>query len=127
MHVKRTHALLAALVLIPACTLPRRAGPRRPQQRHDYVSRAQSELNQLDQRINDLKAKADHAQENAKAGLNAEIDQLHKKEAAARQHIAQVEAASEDSWQSLRAGADAALGDLKKAYDQAAARFNETR
>ncbi len=126
MHLRRAHVLVAALLLIPACTPPRTAGSRRPHQRTDYVGQAKSELNQLDQHINDLKAKADKAQGNAKAELNAEIDQLRKKEAAARQRIAQIEAASEDSWESLQAGADAALNDLQKAYDQAAARFKGT-
>ena len=126
MHVKYIHVLVAALLLIPACTLPKTTRSRGPHQRTDYLSRAQSDLNQLDQRVNDLKGKADRAQGNAKAELNAEIVQLRNKQAAAHQRIAQIEAASEDSWQSLQAGADAALNDLKKAYDQAAARFNKT-
>jgi len=125
-HMKPTHVLIAALLLIPACSLPKTTRSRGPHQRTDYLSRTQSELNRLDQHINDLKAKADHAQGNAKVQLNAEIDQLRKKQAVAHQRIAQVEAASEDSWQSLQGGADAALNDLKNAYDQAAARFNKT-
>ncbi len=123
MYLKRALVLVTALLLIPACTPPRTARSRGPHQRTDYVSRTKGELNQLDQHINDLKAKADRAQGNAKAELNAEIDQLRKKEAAARQRIAQIEAASEDSWVSLQAGADAALNDLQKACDEAAARF----
>ena len=126
MQLNRAHVLVAVLLFIPACTFPGRAGSRRPHQRSDYLSRADSQLNQLNRHINDLKAKADRAQGNAKAELNAEIDQLRKKQAAAHQHIAQVEAASEDSWQSLQAGADAALNDLQKAYDEAAARFKGT-
>jgi len=125
MHLNRAHVLVAVLLFIPACTPPRTAGSR-PHQRTDYLSRADSQLNQLNRHINDLKAKADRAQGNAKAELNAEIDQLRKKQAAAHQHIAQVEAASEDSWRSLQAGADAALNDLQKAYDEAAARFKGT-
>jgi chromosome segregation ATPase len=126
MHLNRAHVLVAVLLFIPACTPPRTAGSRRLHQRTDYLSRADSQLNQLNRHINDLKAKADRAQGNAKAELNAEIDQLRKKQAAAHQHIAQVKAASEDSWQSLQAGADAALNDLQKAYDEAAARFKGT-
>ncbi len=126
MYLKRAVVLVAALLLSPACTPPRTAGSRGPHQRTDYLSRSKAELNRLDQHINDLKAKADRAQGSAKAELNAEIDQLRQKEAAARQRIAQIEAASEDSWQSLQSGADAALKDLQKAYDQAAARFNGT-
>jgi len=122
MHLNRAHVLVAVLLFIPACTPSRTAGSR-PHRRTDYLSRADSQLNQLDRHINDLKSKADRAQENAKAELNAEIDQLRKKQAAAHQRIAQVEAASEDSWQSLQAGADAALNDLQKAYDEAVARF----
>ena len=123
--MKPTHVLVAALLLVAACSLSKTARSRGPHQRTDYLSRAQSDLNQLDQRVSDLKAKADHAQGNAKAALNAEIVQLRNKQAAAQQRIAQIEAASEDSWQTLQAGADAALNDLKKAYDQAAARFNQ--
>jgi chromosome segregation ATPase len=122
MHLNRAHVLVAVLLFIPACTPPRTAGSR-PHRRTGYLSRAESELNRLDGHINDLKATADRAQGNAKAELNAEIDQLRKKQAAAHQRIAQVKAASEDSWQSLQAGADAALNDLQKAYDEAAARF----
>ncbi len=123
MYLKRALVLVAALLVVPACTPPRTARSRGPHQRTDYLSRTKGELNQLDQHINELKAKADRAQGSAKAELNAEIDQLRKKEAAARQRIAQIEAASEDSWASLQAGADAALNDLQKAYDEAAARF----
>ena len=124
--MKPTHVLVAALLLVAACGLPKTTRSRGPHQRTDYLSRAQSDLNQLDRHINDLKAKADRAQGNAKAELNAELVQLRNKQAAAHQRIAQIEAASEDSWQTLQAGADAALNDLKKACDQAAARFNAT-
>lgn len=124
--MKTTHILVAALLLIPACGPPTMTRSRAAHHRSEYLSRAHSDLNQLDQGVNDLKAKADRAQANAKAELNAEIAQLRNKQAAAQQRIAQIEAASEDSWQSLQAGADAALNDLKKAYDQAAARFSAT-
>lgn len=124
--MKPTHVLVAALLLVAACGLPKTTRSRGPHQRSDYLSRAQSDLNQLDQQVNDLKAKADRAQGNAKAELNAELVQLRNKQAAAHQRIAQIKAASEDSWQTLQAGADAALNDLKTACDQAAARFNAT-
>jgi Tfp pilus assembly protein PilN len=124
---KHANVLVAALLLVLGCTLPGPASSRRSHQRDDYLSRAQSELNQFDQRINDLKEKANQEQGKAKAELNAEIDQLRRKQATAQQRIAEVQAASEGAWQTLQAGADSAINDLKKAYDQATARLHGTR
>ena len=124
MHLKRSHILVAALLVIPACTLPGTTRSRQQRHRDEYVNQAKAQLKDLDRQISDLKAQADRAQGNAKAALNADIVQLRKKEAAAQQRVAQIEAASEQSWQSLQAGTDAALNDLKNACDQAAARFN---
>ena len=125
MRPTRTHILVAVLLFISACAISTTSRFGHGGHRDDYLRGAQAQLTDLDQHINNLKAQADRAQGNAKAALNADIDQLRGKQAIAQQRVAQIQAASEDSWQSLQSGADAALNDLKNSYDQAAAQFNK--
>jgi len=125
MRWTRTRILVAVLLFISACAMPRTSRFGHGGQRDEYLHGAQAQLTDLDQHINNLKAQADRAQGSAKAALNADIEQLRKKQAIAQQRIVQIQAASEESWQSLQSGADAALNDLKNSYEQAAAHFNK--
>jgi len=114
---------VAAVLLLSSCSTMQGSGRatkrERLDERHAYLGQATKRLDQLDRRISALKDQAGKAQGKAKADLDAQIAQLRDKESTARRKVAEVAAASENAWLSLRPAADAAIDDLQKAYERA--------
>jgi predicted ATPase len=73
-------------------------------------------------KIQQLKAKADHATV-AKVYYYEQIEVLRTKQAAVQQKLLELKSSGENTWEHLKAGVDGAWNDLKRAYDDAIAKF----
>ena len=88
-----------------------------------YRKMAQAELDLLQARLEELKAKARLAEAGAEVNLQRQIGELKAKREAAWDKLVQIDQAGHDAWRELKEGLNRALGELKAALDQAAARF----
>jgi TolA-binding protein len=93
------------------------------QKKQEYQKQIEDELSDLDRQIEKLKAQANEAQAEARAKLQAEIAGLEQKKAAARKELDRVKAASAEAWEDMKEGVNAAMENLRKAYQQARTRF----
>ena len=65
-----------------------------------YQQQLQNQLKELNEQINDLKEKADHAPDfDSKAEYNGQIEQVHALQQAARHKLKELENTQEKSWQ----------------------------
>jgi hypothetical protein len=95
------------------------------QNRDEYQKKMQAALRDLDERIEDLRDRADDAGAEARRKYARELDELGKKREVLREKLDKVKAASPGAFKDLKAGADEAYNDLLKAYDRARARFDD--
>ncbi len=102
------------------------------QERQKYQDQIEAQFRDLDQRIDDLAARIE--KENSEARTKArgreyrdksqqEIAELQRKREIARRKLENLRNSSQDAWQDMKVGIDAAMRDLKSAYDQAASHF----
>lgn len=80
-------------------------------------------LKELDAQIEGLLPKADKATAEAKSEYKERLGALRTKRETARATLEELEAASEEAWEDLKAGVDVALGELKNAVASAVSRF----
>lgn len=94
----------------PAVTQERQ---QQEQERAAFAQAAQKELDELQAAIRELKAQADAANLQTRAGLAAELEQLDLALREARQRLAELKSATLDSWKALQAGLGQSLERLK--------------
>jgi len=87
-----------------------------PERRQQYEKKAESELNQFDRQVSRLKT--DGARESAKTRLrvNQEIQELNEKSQVARLKLRGLEGSSQETWNNMKMGLDAAMKDLETSY-----------
>ena len=88
-----------------------------------YVKKVQAQLDELDADIKKLKARADKAGANAQLEYKKQIETLKRKQQKAGDKLAELKASSDDAWEDLREGLDAAKTSLSSAIKSATARF----
>jgi hypothetical protein len=93
------------------------------QQQADYEKQIGAQLDALQQKIQELRARAEKAAPELKARLQEQIDELQKQEDAAQKKLAVLRAASGKAWEDFKAGMDQAVADLLKSYEKARAQF----
>ncbi len=93
------------------------------QQKQEYQKKMESELAELSKRIDELKGKAKTAKQEAAAKLEGTIAELKKKQEAAEKQLPEVGSATSKAWVEVKAGADKAMDELKKAYESAKSHF----
>ena len=91
--------------------------------KEEYFQKAQAQLNEWSAKIDQLKAKADKADAQAKIDYRKQLDAIRVKQEAAQAKLNQLRAAGEGAWESLKSGADTAWDDLKAAYENAVSHF----
>ncbi len=93
------------------------------QEKQDYTKAIREELNELSAKIDDLKARGKELKGEALKKINAAIEVLKEKQAAAAKKLDELSAASQDKWKEFQKGLNEAVTDLKKAYNDAASHF----
>lgn len=92
-------------------------------QKQEYRKKMESELGELSKRIDELKAKAKTAKQDAAAKLEGTIAELKKKQEAAEKRLPELGSATSKAWGEVKGGADKAMDELKKAYESAKSHF----
>jgi hypothetical protein len=95
------------------------------QQKGEYQKKLQGVMHDLDERIDDLKSKAEEASEEAKKRYAKEMEELRPKREALRKKLAQVREAAPDVWDDIKSGVGAAAHDLGRAIDRVRARLQQ--
>ena len=93
------------------------------QQKEKYQKDAESTLDYLRNKIEDLQAKAEQAGTDTKARYNEIIEGLRKKQGEAQEKLNDLKSKSADAWEDVKSGMDAALENLKNSYSDAVSHF----
>jgi septal ring factor EnvC (AmiA/AmiB activator) len=88
-----------------------------------YQQKWQAQLDVWQAEIDKFKAKTSGASADAQLRLNAEIKVLEGKINEGKAKLAQIAAASDDAWKSLKEGGESAWASLKSAFSDAASKF----
>jgi peptidoglycan hydrolase CwlO-like protein len=93
-------------------------------EREQYQDKIEAKLRQLDNEIAALNVKMRKQGKWAGKQLDQQMAELEQKREAAGQQFQKLKNSSQDAWQDMRVGIDAAVKDLQAAYTRIAARFN---
>ncbi len=88
----------------------------------EYIRKIQMELNQIDQQIEWLEREANKNGLKARARTRQAIIELNEKSAAAHQKLEHLKRSysNQEAWNDIKGGVNAAMDDLKAAYQRAA-------
>ena len=90
-----------------------------------YQEKLQEKMEQYSQELMELQAKMALLNEQAKASLVNEMDNLKKKKHEITEKMKQIQAASGEAYNDLKKGLDSSLVELDKAFDEAMNRFRK--
>jgi uncharacterized coiled-coil DUF342 family protein len=90
-----------------------------------YQEKMEAQLKEWTARLTELKARADQAGADAKVQLNQQIENLRARKDATQQKLNEIKAASADSWETLKAGTEKALDEMKKTWETMKSRFHQ--
>jgi Fe-S cluster biosynthesis and repair protein YggX len=90
-----------------------------------YQKKIQEKMAQYKQKLLVLEKKLVMMNEQAKAGLAAEMENLSRKKAAMGDKVRELQAEGNEAYDDLKEGLDKAMEEMDKAYDQAMERFQE--
>jgi TolA-binding protein len=93
------------------------------QERQMYQDKIEAKLRDLDQQIETLKTKMGKLDKADRRQFEKQMAELDRKRAAAHEEFEKLKNPSQEAWQDLKAGIDAAINDLEAAYRQAASHF----
>lgn len=89
-----------------------------------YQEKLEAQIKEWTAKLTELKAKADQAGAGAKAHLHQQIDQFRARNEAAQQKLDEIKAASAESWETLKAGSERALDEMKKTWRSMKSKFH---
>ena len=89
------------------------------QKKDEYQQKIAAKLNDLQAKIDELKAKAETAKPEVKAKLDEQIAALQKDADAAKAKMQDLKSAGADAWEKLKAGTDSAVDKLQQDYEKA--------
>jgi chromosome segregation ATPase len=84
-----------------------------------YKEKARAKLDELDARIDVLKAQAAGAKADAHLKVNKELENLRGRRDDLNNEVAKLQESTADAWSELRAGFNRALGNVQDALDRA--------
>ena len=91
--------------------------------REEYITHIKNKLDELNAQLDTLERKADEKKQSASDEWQAHLDELNDKRKQLDRTAKEIRAASDDSWKSIKYGADAVLGEVKKTYEKVEQRF----
>lgn len=91
--------------------------------RQKYQDDVESKLREIREKIETLKARAAKQGQAAQEEYDQQLPELKRKYDAAQRKFEKLKNASQDAWQDMKAGIDAAVSDLQAAYNRAALHF----
>ena len=91
--------------------------------KEDYHQKLQAQLGEWKTELDKLKVKADKTEASVKLEYYKQIDSLREKQEVAKQKLAGLKHASENSWEDLKTGVDGAWKELGEALKSISSRF----
>lgn len=89
-----------------------------------YQEKLEAQIREWTAKLTELKVKADQAGADAKVHLYQQIEQFRARNQAAQQKLDEIKAASAESWETLKAGSERALDEVKKTWQSMKAKFH---
>jgi len=89
----------------------------------EFVRKMHSELDQWNNEIDSLVARADKAEEQVQTEFHQQIEVLHSKRDEVHKQLYELEQASENAWEDMKLGIEMAVGDISEAVNLAISRF----
>lgn len=90
-----------------------------------FQERLQAQLDEWGIDLAKLKAKAAETTEEARLEMDVQLVTLEAKLEAGKEKLAELADTSEDAWESIQGGLEAAWGSMKTAFGEAAAKFRD--
>lgn len=91
--------------------------------REEYIRKMQTKLEELNDEIDVLTARAGEVKADVRNEYNEQIESLKAKQAAARQKIEELQHAGESAWEDVKSGIELAWTAMGEAIDSARSRF----
>lgn len=88
-----------------------------------YIEKLDAQLREWGAKIDLLKAKADKAEAGAKIELHKQLDAVRARQESAQAKLKELQAVSEDAWETLKDGSERAWHELKVAVESATSKF----
>lgn len=122
--------VLIGVVLLAGCSTvagvkedSRQAADYTYEKKEEYQRALAAQMNELDVKIDELKAKAARASDAVKAEFARDMEALDRQKAVLAQKMEAVKSSSASGWNDVKAGANSAMDSLKQTYEKAKARF----
>ena len=91
--------------------------------KEEFRKRIESQLKQWDVELEQLKAKAHLASENARVIFENELEELKGQRAKAQSMLTQLSARSESAWEDLRDGMERSWSEMRRALEKVSSHF----
>jgi len=88
------------------------------QQKDAFQRKVQTELNEMEGHISQLRGKAKHASAEVRADLQKAIRELEKKKDLANKKIKAIRSATASSWEQVKSKTEAAMDDLRNSLNR---------
>ena len=88
-----------------------------------YQEKMEAQLREWRAKIDELKAKAQHASADAKLQYEQQLATLRPRLEAAQQKFQELKTSSESAWGDVRTGMEGAWSELRRAWDKAVSQF----
>ncbi len=93
--------------------------------REEYIDKLAAQLKEWSAKIDELEVKAHTAKEDVKTKYSEQIKELKEQRDAAVHKLQELKETSSEAWDIMKAGAETAWSDLKKAINEAKQKFQK--
>jgi hypothetical protein len=93
------------------------------EKKEEYQRSLTTQMQELDVKIDELKAKAGRASDSVKAEFARDMEALDRQKAVLAEKMEAVKSSSASKWNEVKAGANSAMDSVKQTYEKAKARF----
>lgn len=91
--------------------------------REDYQRKIEAQLREWSQKIDELTAKVEGAEADAKAEYERRITELRSKHRAVQDRLDEIRRSSDEAWETLKVGMESAMNQFKRTLDEALSKF----
>jgi outer membrane murein-binding lipoprotein Lpp len=93
------------------------------EKKEEYQRKLASEMQELDVKIDQLKAKAGRASDSVKAEFARDMEALDRQKTVLADKMEAVKSSSASKWDDVKAGANSAMDSVKQTYEKAKAKL----
>ncbi len=94
------------------------------EKKEEYHRSLTAQMQELDVKTDELKAKAGRATDTVKAEFARDMEAMDRQKAVLAEKMDAVKASSASAWNDVKAGANSAMDSVKRSYEKAKARFD---